>query len=43
MKFLFPQDSVTIFGHHNVFIFQVFVGLLIPAFEHLKEKNSNKW
>ncbi len=30
-------------GHHNVFIFQVFVGLLVPACENLKEKNSNKW
>jgi hypothetical protein len=30
-------------GHHNVFIFQVFVGVLVPACENLKDKNSNKW
>jgi len=27
----------------NVFIFQVFVGMLVPACEHSKEKNNNKW
>jgi hypothetical protein len=43
MKFLFPKDLVTIFGHHNVFIFQVFVGMLVPSCEHFKEKNNNKW
>jgi hypothetical protein len=29
--------------HHNVFIFQVFFGVLVSACENLKEKNSNKW
>jgi hypothetical protein len=27
----------------SVFIFQVFAGVLVPACEHPKEKNSNKW
>jgi hypothetical protein len=45
-----PQNKIII-GHWDVelamilsvFIFQVFVGVLVPTYEHPKEKNSNKW